>query len=331
VDGTGILNGVACSNSTSCTAVGQNDVGTQGVAVPVGLGSVGTVSTQPGTLNLLAIACASAVNCIAVGQVGGELAGVIIPLSGPGAGNPLVVAGTYQFSGIACDSTTSCTVVGEDIGTGVIVPVTVGSSFIVESLVTTSTAVTSSANPSVWGRSVTLTATVTPPSGGTPTGTVTFTDTTTGATLGTAPLSASDTASVTLSTLSVGTHTIKAAYSGDANDNPSSGTVTQTVNKAATKLAAARVVKSTTPHVFSATLTRSDSGAPISGQTIVFTMKNPSTGAQNVVCTAVTASNGVAICKGSVPSNDAIFDTSYTATFAGNADYVGVAATGKYS
>ena|SRR5437899_8613559 len=80
----------------------------------------------------------------------------------------------------------------------------------------TTTALRSSANPSAFGQPVTFTATVTKQFGkGTPTGTVTFFD---GATrMGSAALNSSGVAMFTISTLTVGTHSIKADYSGDAN------------------------------------------------------------------------------------------------------------------
>src|SRR5262249_55648264 len=95
-----------------------------------------------------------------------------------------------------------------------------------------STTVTSSVNPSVFGQAVTFTATVSavPPATGTPTGTVTFLD---GAsTLGTASLS-SGRATLATSALSVGNHTITVSYAGDSNfAGSTSAAITQTVNKA---------------------------------------------------------------------------------------------------
>ncbi len=84
----------------------------------------------------------------------------------------------------------------------------------------------SSPNPSTFGASVTLTATVT--SGAT--GTVTFDD---GATsLGTGTIS-SGVATLTISSLAVGTHSITAQYGGDTNYNAAVSTpVSQVVNKA---------------------------------------------------------------------------------------------------
>ena len=88
----------------------------------------------------------------------------------------------------------------------------------------TTTAVTSSANPSVFNQSVTFTATVTPVSGsGTPTGTVQFQAD--GANLGSAVTLNGGVATVSTSSLTVGTHPITAAYSGDANFDTSNGTL----------------------------------------------------------------------------------------------------------
>jgi Glycoside hydrolase family 44/Bacterial Ig-like domain (group 3) len=95
----------------------------------------------------------------------------------------------------------------------------------------TTTALSASASQVASGASVTFTAHVSPQSGqGTPTGTMTFLD---GATqLGTGSLSSSA-AQFSTSTLSVGTHSITASYSGDANDIAStSSAVSVTVTSA---------------------------------------------------------------------------------------------------
>ena len=94
-----------------------------------------------------------------------------------------------------------------------------------------STAITSSANPSTYGSSVTFIATVTPNAA---TGMVTFKDGST--TLGTGTLS-SGTATYTTSILTVGGHSITAVYGGDTNDAGStSSTLSQTVNKGSTTI-----------------------------------------------------------------------------------------------
>lgn len=89
------------------------------------------------------------------------------------------------------------------------------------------TTVTTSPNPSTSGQSVTITATVTSPEVGGPTGEVDFYNG--GSFLGKGTLSGG-VATFTTSKLPVGTLTINADYKGDTNSAPSSGSTTQTVN-----------------------------------------------------------------------------------------------------
>jgi probable HAF family extracellular repeat protein len=104
----------------------------------------------------------------------------------------------------------------------------------------TTTTVSSDTNPSVFGQSVTFTATVAAdsPGGGTPTGTVTFYDN--GVPIGTGELSVvsgQDQATFTTNTLTTASHSITAAYtSGDTNFNasPASAPIIEVVNQAAT-------------------------------------------------------------------------------------------------
>ncbi len=106
--------------------------------------------------------------------------------------------------------------------------------FTVINKLTSTTALVSSVNPTTYGQSVTLTATVT--SGAT--GTVTFMD---GAsTLGTATLDGSSTASLATSALGGGSHSLTAVYGGDSAYNGStSSALTQVINPAAPGLALA--------------------------------------------------------------------------------------------
>lgn len=91
---------------------------------------------------------------------------------------------------------------------------------------TTTTTVSSSQNPSGVGQSVTFTATISP---NTATGTVQFK--TDGTNLGSpVTVSSGTAASVGISSLAAGPHTITAIYSGDGNSETSTGTLTQTVN-----------------------------------------------------------------------------------------------------
>ena len=108
------------------------------------------------------------------------------------------------------------------------------SSVIVETVNTASTATTvaSSANPSSFDQSVTFTAVVQPPAGTSATGTVTFLDGSTS--LGTATLS-SNSAQLTVPALAVGTHSVTAVYTGNANlSGSTSAAISQVVNGAAT-------------------------------------------------------------------------------------------------
>jgi alpha-tubulin suppressor-like RCC1 family protein len=91
---------------------------------------------------------------------------------------------------------------------------------------TTATTLTSSANPSNHGQSVTFTATINPVPDG---GTVQFQDN--GVNINPQiNIDSSGQAICTTSTLSIGTHTITAVYTGDTNFASSTGTLTQTVN-----------------------------------------------------------------------------------------------------
>jgi trimeric autotransporter adhesin len=101
-------------------------------------------------------------------------------------------------------------------------------------LVTTTTSLASSSSASTYGTSVTLTSVVTPASlvdATAATGTITFTDSLQGV-VGTATLS-SGTATLALTTLTAGTHSLVATYSGDANYAASTSTTTVVVTVAA--------------------------------------------------------------------------------------------------
>jgi hypothetical protein len=97
----------------------------------------------------------------------------------------------------------------------------------VVSKATTTTALTSSLNPSNVGQSVTFTASVTPQFSGTVKGSVTFYDGTTA--LKTVALSGG-VAKFTTSTLASGMHSITATYNGNTSFTGSSASLTQTVN-----------------------------------------------------------------------------------------------------
>ncbi|HKV64043.1 MAG TPA: Ig-like domain repeat protein [Candidatus Acidoferrum sp.] len=92
-----------------------------------------------------------------------------------------------------------------------------------------SVTVSSSANPSILGQSVTLTATVHPSSGSaTPTGTITFADGPN--TLGTVALNSSGSATITVSSFAVAAHQVSMTYSGDNGFFASNGSLTENVS-----------------------------------------------------------------------------------------------------
>jgi hypothetical protein len=94
--------------------------------------------------------------------------------------------------------------------------------------IATTLSLSSSRNPAHPGQSITFTARLDLASGSGATGTVTFMD---GATvLGTAPLGSNKKATFSVSSLTLGSHTITATYSGDASFAGSSGSITQTIN-----------------------------------------------------------------------------------------------------
>ncbi|MFI5165653.1 MAG: beta strand repeat-containing protein [Thermoanaerobaculales bacterium] len=117
----------------------------------------------------------------------------------------------------------------------------------------TTTTLTSSVNPSVFGQSVTFTATVAvvSPGAGTPTGTATFVID--GISQAPVTLNASAQATLSISSLAVGSHSLTATYSGDTDDSGSTApALTQVVNKASTTTA---LTSSLNPTVFGQSVT----------------------------------------------------------------------------
>jgi hypothetical protein len=135
---------------------------------------------------------------------------------------------------------------------------------------TTSSSVTSSANPSTIGEAVTFTITVGPQFSGTPTGTVTLKKN--GSSLVTLLLNSGQ-ASYTTSSFAVGSDNMTAAYSGDSNFASSTSPVLkQVVNKVATTTTVTSSSNLSTvgqPVTFTATIS-SSGGAPPNGEVVTF-------------------------------------------------------------
>jgi N-acetylneuraminic acid mutarotase len=163
----------------------------------------------------------------------------------------------------------------------------------------------SSANPSTFGQSVVLTATMSP---GAATGTVQFLD---GATsLGTAAL-ASGSATLAISTLTAGAHSITAVYSGDANFLTStSAAVAQTVNKVASSVTLASSANPSTAGQ-SVTFTATVSPASATG-TVQFLDGATSLG------TATLASGSATLAISTLTAGA----HSITAVYSGDANYL---------
>jgi hypothetical protein len=161
-------------------------------------------------------------------------------------------------------------------------------------IATTSSTVSSNLNPSVVLSPVTFSVIVAG-NGGIPTGTVTFSAD--GASIGTGTLNATGMASVSDANLTVGSHSITAAYGGDANDAPSmSAALTQVVGTISTATAlGVTVAGGNTPEVvLVATVVGATGPAPTG--TVTFMAGNVTLG------TATLNSSGVAILSPNLPA-----------------------------
>jgi CSLREA domain-containing protein len=150
-------------------------------------------------------------------------------------------------------------------------------SFALTNKASTLTQVSSSTNPSVQGQNVTFTANVSA-AGGTPTGTVQFKDG--GVNLGSPqtlqPVSFFSQATLSTSSLTPGTHNITAEYSGDANFNPSSGT-----------LSGGQVVSQPSLSINDISATEGDTGT----KTLTFTVSLSAASGVTVTANFATADN----------------------------------------
>jgi hypothetical protein len=183
-----------------------------------------------------------------------------------------------------------------------------------------STTLTSSLNPSTFGQPITLTATVQAASGsGKPTGTVTFMDGST--TLGTETLNNKGVATLSISTLAVGSNALSVTYNGDGTfASGASGVLSQVVKQAASKTTLASSPTTAPPGqavTFTATVVAVAPGAGSPTGTVTFLDGS-------TVLGTVTLSNGQAmfttavLTKGkhtikAIYNGDADFDTSTSA------------------
>jgi len=232
--------------------------------------------------------------------------------------------GTSSLSTTAGVTTASILVTTLPVGTDLISASYGGGSGFGASATTTSASVTvsqspttlgllSNVNPSTFGQSVTFTATVFPGTGSGETGIVTFFDQ--GNPVGTGSVSNGQ-ATLTTSSLTVGTHPVTATYAGDTNFVGSSTTTTisQVVNKAPTSLSLG-----------------SSLNPSASGQSVTFTATvHPTTGSGETG-TVTFFDNGTSIGTGGVSGGTATFTTSslgvgshpISATYGGDGSFAG--------
>jgi hypothetical protein len=331
--GTGTLNGSGVATfATTTLSVGPHSV----TAVYAGDGNfnTSTSSTVNQTVNKAGAGTvlASSANPSVSGQSVTFTA--TVTASAPGSGTPtgtvtfkdgaaILGTGTLDGSGVATFTTSALTVAAHSI-TGVYGGdgnFNTSTSTILTQTVNkdpTTTALTSSANPSSFGQSGTFTATVTAnaPGSGIPTGTVTFKDGAT--TVGTGTLDGSGVATFATSTLSVGSHSITAVYGGDGNFNTSTSSIlTQTVNQSGTTTT---VTSSANPSTygqsvtFTATVAAAAPGSGTPSGTV--TLKDGAA----TIGTGTLNGSGVATISTSTLSVSGS-PHSITAVYAGNANF----------
>ncbi len=182
----------------------------------------------------------------------------------------------------------------------------------------TGTGVSASVNPSVTGQSATFTATVsaTAPGAGTPTGQVQFFlgDATTP--FDTQTLSGGQATSTAQTFAAAGAYQVKAVYRGDTNFNPSQGTLSQSVNRAATTTGLSSSQNPSTAGqsaTFTATVGVTSPGAGTPTGTVTFTIDG-------------TAGAPVSVSGGQASTTLALTAAgphTVTATYNGDSDFQG--------
>ncbi len=128
----------------------------------------------------------------------------------------------------------------------------------------------------------------------------------------------------TLTQLPGSVTSVSMGFAGDATYLPGSATSTFTIIKAATAIVANPTVTGTSQPKVSANLT--SYGVGLGGQTVSFVALTT----HQAICTGVTNAAGYVTCGGTPGSLKVLLGGGYTATYAGNATYVGSSAKGRY-
>lgn len=163
------------------------------------------------------------------------------------------------------------------------------SNALVETIINADTQITlsSSANPATFGSPVSLTAVV-KTNGGTASGNITFTDGS--SSIGAAVLDATGTATLTISSLTPGAHSIVANYTGDSNSSASVSTPLTLVVKQTTSVALASSLNpSPTVSSITFTATMTNAGQGSSTGTVTFSDGATQLGTVNVDATGSAA------------------------------------------
>jgi hypothetical protein len=302
----GLLKGLLLVNGAASFTTSTLSAGVHSISVVyAGDGNFkGASSAVNQTVGIVATQTALAVspNPTLVGQPVNFTATVTAPVGTPTGtftfkdGSTVIVSGvplaggmgTYQTTSLSAGAHTVTAVYSGDsnFSTSTSSPVI---DTVYSSSPATTTTLVSSANPAAPGQSVTFTATVTTSGAGTPTGTVTWWDGSTE--LGSFAL-VGNTASLSISTLSLGTHSITAGYGGD-------------IVFAASK---------------SAVLSQKV-GTATATTTSLISSVNPSTAGQSVTFTATVTPNGSGTPTGQITFADGATTLSSASLSGGQASY----------
>jgi hypothetical protein len=180
----------------------------------------------------------------------------------------------------------------------------------------TTTALTSSLNPSVYGQKVTWTATVTTSGLVPPTGRVNFTWD--GYSIGTATLNASGVATLTRSNLNADTYPLTAVYLGDANNLRSTSAIVNQAVKETTS--AAKITSTLNPSTLGQAVTFT---AKISSPTVTPTGPVTFTAGKTVLGTSQLSGGKATLTISSLP----VGSTTVTATYYGDSNIAKSAAS----
>jgi hypothetical protein len=257
----GLRNGDTVGSATLASTGAASAAGVAGSPYPITISNAtgGTFNPSDYTINYVngALTVNAAATTTAIAQPGAVSLGqsltvnVSVTAQAPGTGTPIgtvkVSDGSASCTATLASGAGSCTLTPPaPAGSHTLNAAYVATADFAASSVTTSLTVSpaaasavlsSSANPSLFGQTIALTATVTPSgSNPAPTGTVDFVD---GAAAIANCSGISLTAGIarcTTSALSVGSHDLHANYAGDTNTAKSSAQLTQVVNAATTSM-----------------------------------------------------------------------------------------------